>query len=156
RGILRHVPIFQIDRDHDGEPLAVGPTERLALRDRNERIFHAGYFLRYRLERGAIIATPADRERACSPHQPQRLKNRRGSQRTLLLLQGRPSPGANNSRESFLGLAADTILHLINLRRAGRLPDRGRVVEIGAQQLSNSFLRAKAELAELYDLFGRA
>ena len=55
-----------------------------------------------------------------------------------------------------MGLAADTILHLINLRRAGRLPDRGRVVEIGAQQLSNSFLRASAELAELYDLFGRA
>ena len=38
-----------------------------------------------------------------------------------------------------MGLAADTILHLINLRRAGRLPDRARVVEIGAQQLSNSF-----------------
>jgi hypothetical protein len=54
-----------------------------------------------------------------------------------------------------VGLAADTILHLINLRRAGRLPDRGRVVEIGAQQLANSFLRAKAELAELYGLFDR-
>jgi hypothetical protein len=54
-----------------------------------------------------------------------------------------------------VGLAADTILHLINLRRAGRLPDRGRVVEIGAQQLSNSFLRATAELAELYALFDR-
>jgi hypothetical protein len=53
-----------------------------------------------------------------------------------------------------VGLAADTILHLINLRRAGRLPDRGRVVEIGAQQLSNSFLRSKEELAELYGLFG--
>ncbi len=54
-----------------------------------------------------------------------------------------------------MGLAADTILHLINLRRAGRLPDRARVVEIGAQQLSNSFLRGKAELAELYGLFDR-
>jgi hypothetical protein len=54
-----------------------------------------------------------------------------------------------------VGLAADTILHLINLRRAGRLPDRARVVEIGAQQLSNSFLRAKGELAELYTLFDR-
>jgi len=52
-----------------------------------------------------------------------------------------------------VGLAADTILNLINLRRAGHLPDRARVVEIGAQQLSNSFLRAKAELAELYELF---
>jgi hypothetical protein len=55
-----------------------------------------------------------------------------------------------------VGLAADTILHVINLRRAGRLPDRARVVEIGAQQLSNSFLRAKGELAELYGLFDRA
>ena len=55
-----------------------------------------------------------------------------------------------------MGLAADTILHLINLRHAGRLPDGARVVEIGAQQLSNSFLRAKAELAQLYELFGRA
>ena len=54
-----------------------------------------------------------------------------------------------------MGLAADTILNLTNLRRAGRLPDGARVVEIGAQQLSNSFLRATAELAELYGLFGR-
>jgi hypothetical protein len=54
-----------------------------------------------------------------------------------------------------VGLAADTILNLINLRRAGRLPDRARVVEIGAQQLSNSFLRAEAERAELYALFDR-
>jgi hypothetical protein len=54
-----------------------------------------------------------------------------------------------------VGLAADTILNLVNLRRAGRLPDQGRVIEIGAQQLSNSFLRAKAELDELYGLFGR-
>ena len=45
--------------------------------------------------------------------------------------------------------AADTILNLINFRRAGHLPDGARVVEIGAQQLSNSFLRAQAELAEL-------
>jgi len=54
-----------------------------------------------------------------------------------------------------VGLAADTILHLINLRNAGRLPDGARIVEIGAQQLSNSFLRATAELAQLYELLGR-
>ena len=54
-----------------------------------------------------------------------------------------------------MGLAYETILHLIALRRSGRLPDRGRVVEIGAQQLSNSFLRADEALAELYGLFGR-
>src|SRR6202171_6154396 len=46
-------------------------------------------------------------------------------------------------------------MHLIALRHSGRLPDRARVVEIGAQQLSNSFLRAEAPLAELYGLFGR-
>src|SRR3984893_1176542 len=46
-------------------------------------------------------------------------------------------------------------MHLIALRRSGRLPDRARVVEIGAQQLSNSFLRAEVPLAELYGLFGR-
>lgn len=54
-----------------------------------------------------------------------------------------------------MGLAYETILHLIALRRSGRLPDRARLVEIGAQQLSNSFLRADAPLAELYGLFGR-
>src|SRR3984957_18509178 len=54
-----------------------------------------------------------------------------------------------------MGLAYETILHLIALRRSGRLPDRARVVEIGAQQLANSFLRADDALAELYGLFGR-
>jgi hypothetical protein len=54
-----------------------------------------------------------------------------------------------------VGLAADTILNLTTLRQSGRLPDRSSVIEIGAQQLSNSFLRATAELAELYRLFDR-
>ena len=45
-----------------------------------------------------------------------------------------------------MGLAYETILHLIALRRSGRLPDRARVIEIGAQQLSNSFLRAEAPI----------
>jgi hypothetical protein len=54
-----------------------------------------------------------------------------------------------------VGLAFDTVLHLIALRRAGRLPDGARVIEIGAQQLSNSFLRAEESLAELYGLFDR-
>jgi hypothetical protein len=46
-------------------------------------------------------------------------------------------------------------MHLTALRRSGRLPDRSSVMEIGAQQLSNSFLRAGAELTELYRLFDR-
>jgi hypothetical protein len=54
-----------------------------------------------------------------------------------------------------VGLAYETVLHLIALRRSGRLPDRARVIEIGAQQLSTPFLRADAPLAELYGLFGR-
>jgi hypothetical protein len=54
-----------------------------------------------------------------------------------------------------MGLAFETILHLIELRQSGRLPDRASVMEIGAQQLSNSFLRATAELMELYRLFDR-
>lgn len=54
-----------------------------------------------------------------------------------------------------MGLVYETILHLTALRRSGRLPDRARVVEIGAQQLANSFLRADEALAELYGLFGR-
>src|ERR1700675_667363 len=58
-------------------------------------------------------------------------------------------------KDGSVGLAYETILHLIALRRSGRLPDRARVIEIGAQQLSNSFLRAQAPLAELYGLFGR-
>src|ERR1700688_3877919 len=54
-----------------------------------------------------------------------------------------------------MGLAAETIVHLTALRQSGRLPDRSSVMEIGAQQLSNSFLRATAELTELYRLFDR-
>jgi hypothetical protein len=54
-----------------------------------------------------------------------------------------------------VGLYYETVLHLIALRRSGRLPDRARVIEIGAQQLSNSFLSADESLAELYGLFGR-
>jgi hypothetical protein len=54
-----------------------------------------------------------------------------------------------------VGLAYDTILHLINLRRGGHLPDGAKVIEIGAQQLSNSFLRGKDALAQLYAAFDR-
>ena len=64
-------------------------------------------------------------------------------------------PNIQGLEDGSVGLAYETILHLIALRRSGRLPDRARVVEIGAQQLSNSFLRAEAPLAELYGLFGR-
>ncbi len=53
-----------------------------------------------------------------------------------------------------MGLSHTSILDLISLRRAGHLHEGGRVVEIGAQQLSNEFLRATTEIAELYNAFG--
>ena len=71
---------------------------------------------------------------------------------------GRANEPCRNIRvlkDGSVGLAYETVLHLIALRRSGRLPDRARVIEIGAQQLSNSFLRADAPPAELYGLFGR-
>jgi hypothetical protein len=53
-----------------------------------------------------------------------------------------------------MGLGSDILRETIALRRAGMLPDRAKVIEIGAQQLSNDFLRADAELAELTREFG--
>ena len=55
-----------------------------------------------------------------------------------------------------MGLSVGSLAQLIRLRRAGRLHDRASVLEIGAQQLSNEFLRARELQAELYGLFGRA
>jgi hypothetical protein len=54
-----------------------------------------------------------------------------------------------------MGLGPFLISNLIELRRAGQIPPGGRVVEIGAQQLSNAFLRERRELDELYRLFGK-
>jgi len=41
-----------------------------------------------------------------------------------------------------MGLAAASIELLIRLRQGGFMPTSGAVMEIGAQQLSNAFLRA--------------
>ncbi len=43
---------------------------------------------------------------------------------------------------------------LARLREQGHIPDRARVIELGAQQLSNSLLRASAEVEKLGRLFG--
>jgi hypothetical protein len=54
-----------------------------------------------------------------------------------------------------MGIGSDLIYDLTNLKNAGELVDSKRVVEIGAQQLSNSFLGAGSELTKLYKLFGK-
>jgi len=53
-----------------------------------------------------------------------------------------------------MGLAVATIELLIRLRQDGSMPISGAVVEIGAQQLSNAFLRARDRLEFLGQLFG--
>jgi SAM-dependent methyltransferase len=54
-----------------------------------------------------------------------------------------------------MALGPQLISDLVELKRGGNIPASGRVVEIGAQQLANSFLRATDDLNELYGLFGR-
>jgi hypothetical protein len=50
-----------------------------------------------------------------------------------------------------MGLGSDAIELLIRLKQEGHIADRGSVIEIGAQQLANSFLEAR----ERVDLAGR-
>jgi len=51
-----------------------------------------------------------------------------------------------------MGLTAVFLAELLELKRADAIPGR-RMIEIGAHQLSNFFLRAVAELNEIYRLF---
>jgi SAM-dependent methyltransferase len=53
-----------------------------------------------------------------------------------------------------MGLTAASIDLLIRLRQGGFMPTSGAVVDIGAQQLSNAFLRARDRLELLGQLFG--
>jgi len=52
-----------------------------------------------------------------------------------------------------MGIGSNVLSLLLELRRDGHLPLRGAVAEIGAQQLSNTFLDAKDELAQAHALF---
>src|SRR5579863_6470831 len=52
-----------------------------------------------------------------------------------------------------MGLTAFFLAELVELKRSGLIPGR-RVVEIGAHQLSNLFLRAEDDLNEIYRLYG--
>jgi hypothetical protein len=54
-----------------------------------------------------------------------------------------------------MGLGPQLISDLIELKRGDKIPRGGRVVEIGAQQLTNGFLLAGDQLSELYGLFGK-
>ena len=54
-----------------------------------------------------------------------------------------------------MGLGSNILQEIIDLKRADALIDATRIVEIGSQQLSNDFLRADAQLKEVFELFGR-
>lgn len=53
-----------------------------------------------------------------------------------------------------MGLGSDILREISALKRAGLLPNGAKVIEIGAQQLSNDFLRAEADGAALARAFG--
>ena len=53
-----------------------------------------------------------------------------------------------------MGIGVDIVDLLSWLKRERHLPDRSSLMEIGAQQLANSFLRAGPAIAELGRLFG--
>jgi len=53
-----------------------------------------------------------------------------------------------------MGIGSDTIEVLIRLREEGYLADRVSVVEIGAQQLANTFLEARDRISHVGSLFG--
>ncbi len=53
-----------------------------------------------------------------------------------------------------MGICLKDVELLIRLREGGYLPDRTSVIEIGAQQISNSVLRNSPEVERLGRLFG--
>jgi hypothetical protein len=55
-----------------------------------------------------------------------------------------------------MGLSHYLLDELIALKKSGAIVGAGAVVEIGAQQLSNAFLRSSAQLEEVARLFGRS
>jgi hypothetical protein len=55
-----------------------------------------------------------------------------------------------------MGLGGTFLLDLIELKRGGFLAEATKVVEIGAQQLADSFLTSDGLLDEIFGLFGRS
>jgi hypothetical protein len=56
---------------------------------------------------------------------------------------------------NFMGLGNGFIADLADLKRRGKLEGFSKVIEIGAQQLSNALLRDDDGLNSLYELFGK-
>lgn len=54
-----------------------------------------------------------------------------------------------------MGLSSFVLQDLVELKRRGALEGQSAVIEIGAQQLSNDFIRSTELLDELYSLYGR-
>jgi hypothetical protein len=53
-----------------------------------------------------------------------------------------------------MGLSNNFVADLVELKQRHALDGISRVIEIGAQQLSNALLRAKDTTEELYRLYG--
>jgi SAM-dependent methyltransferase len=63
--------------------------------------------------------------------------------------------GAEREHEQLMGLSGAFLADLVELKRSGALDGCSRVVEIGAQQLADSFLTADDLLTDLYRAFDR-
>src|SRR5262249_46564184 len=63
-------------------------------------------------------------------------------------------PAARQDWTSIRGIGQGDTRLIIGLRTAGLIPDHPAVIEMGAQQLANSFLGAPADIAALGRLFG--
>ncbi len=55
-----------------------------------------------------------------------------------------------------MGLGGGLLVDLIELKRGGHLNEATKVIEIGAQQLADSFLTSDGLLEEVFALFGRS
>ena len=55
-----------------------------------------------------------------------------------------------------MGMAAGTLQLLITLKRQGYIPNASAVIEIGAQQLDDTFIQATDDIAVVGHLFGVA
>jgi len=53
-----------------------------------------------------------------------------------------------------MGIGSDSLVLISDLKKQGHLAESGAVIEIGAQQLANTFLEAKDTIRELGQAFG--
>src|ERR1700681_3879797 len=57
-------------------------------------------------------------------------------------------------RDAAVGMGASTLPLLVALKRRGYIPNGSAVIEVGAQQLDESFLGAKNDIAAIGRFFG--